>query len=532
VFLAFVFLNKPEFNFYMKTLTKSFLAFALVLIAFSCREDEVTNNKILISFGIDQKDFESGRLKSTEVPSSLVVSVTKTDGTPVFENKKLSLLQFGSGYVTEGVELVTGNYKITKFLVLNALDKVVYATPLEGSDKASLVNDPLPINFTVTLNSTSTVVPQVVSVTSTDTPQSFGYTSFGFSIVENQLIWKLKMKVQFLVGEILYQDINSTIRVNGYDSLNNIKWSQDFSFVGPTENELGLKASFHHYTAEVNQWGVHDKITITRENLLNSRADGPSPVTYILSGASPARKISSLVTYFERSEPTNPGSTYFEPESKTEYQYGASGKIEKIIYSSHSLAASTFVPQQYFKFAYDGNHVIEITGYESGTDLMTVQTFYSYGFDGNLTDMLQKNYSAQVNGNVHLSYLSNSVVKAEYKFSNGGSFEYEFSNPWKSVTADKTTKGNEVCNVGVYTNDKNINPFKQLGYIDFTFRDYSINNRLTENVNYLGCAFPSLMPESYSYEYNVYGYPTSQIKYYKKNSAGVQARSQTKYFYQ
>src|SRR4051812_33537450 len=114
----------------MKKLTKSFLAFTLVLIAFSCREDEVITTKVLISFGIEQKDIESGRLKS-EVPSSLVVSVTKTDGTPVFENKKLALLQFGSGYITEGVELATGNYKITKFLVLNSMDKVVYATPLE-----------------------------------------------------------------------------------------------------------------------------------------------------------------------------------------------------------------------------------------------------------------------------------------------------------------------------------------------------------------------------------------------------------------
>jgi hypothetical protein len=515
----------------MKKLTKSFLAFTLVLIAFSCREDEVITTKVLISFGIEQKDIESGRLKS-EVPSSLVVSVTKTDGTPVFENKKLALLQFGSGYITEGVELATGNYKITKFLVLNSMDKVVYATPLEGSDKATMVNDPLPIDFIVTTSAITNVVPQVLSVTSTDTPQSFGYTSFGFSIVENSSIWKLKIKVEFLVGEIVYQDVNSTITVNGFDSLNSLKWSQNFSYIGPTENELGIKAGFHHYTAEVNQWGIHNTITISRATMLNSRADGPSPVTYLLSGAAPARKISHAVTYFERSDPANPGSTYFEPESKTEYQYGQNGKIEKIIYSSYSLPTASFVAQQYFKFMYGGSHPVEITGYECASNQMTVQTFYSYGFDGNLSDMLQKNYSAQVNSNVHLSYLPNAVVKAEYKFSNGGSFEYEFANPWKSITADKTTKGSELCNTGIYTNDKNINPFKHLGYVDFTFRDYSINNRVTENVNYLACAFPSLIPESNSYEYDVYGYPTSQIKYYKKNSAGAQAKSQTKYFYQ
>jgi hypothetical protein len=516
----------------METLTKSFFAFALVLIAFSCREDEVTTNKILISFGVDHKDLRSGRESSTEIPSSLEISVTKTDGTQVFENKKLALLQFGSGYITEGVELATGNYKITKFLVLNSVDKVVYATPLEGSDKASMVNDPLPIDFTVATNAVTNVVPQVVSVASTDTPQSFGYTSFGFSIVENQSTWKLKIKVQFLVGEILYQDVNSTITVNGYDSLNNLKWSQNFSYIGPTENELGLKAGFHHYTAEVNQWGIHNTMTISRATMLNSRADGPSPVTYILSGATPARKISHTVNYFERADPMNPGSKYFEPDSKVEYQYGLNGKIEKIIYSSYSLATTNFIAQQYFKFMYDGNHPVEISGYESSSNQLTVQTFYSYGPDGNLSDMLQKNYSSQVNSNVHLSYLANAVVRAEYKFSNGGSFEYEFTNPLKSVTADKTTKGSELCNMGAYTNDKNINPLKHLGYVDFTFGEFSINNRLTENVNYLACSFPSLIPESNSYEYDVYGYPTSQIKYYKKNSAGVQAKSQTKYFYQ
>ncbi len=47
----------------------------------------------------------------------------------------------------------------------------------------------------------------------------------------------------------------------------------------------------------------------------------------------------------------------------------------------------------------------------------------------------------------------------------------------------------------------------------------SFNNKLTENVNYVNCAFPSLIPESFEYEYNAEGYPTVATTTYKTGNA-------------
>jgi hypothetical protein len=62
-------------------------------------------------------------------------------------------------------------------------NNVSYACPLEDSEQAHWVTDPLPINFEVTENGTSTVVPEVLEVTPNTDPGSFGYANFGFEIV-------------------------------------------------------------------------------------------------------------------------------------------------------------------------------------------------------------------------------------------------------------------------------------------------------------------------------------------------------------
>lgn len=506
----------------------------LMLIAFSCdQHEEITSSKIFISFGISHKDFESGRLNSAEQPAALILSVVTNTGTTVLENKKLSLLQFGQGYVTEGVELLVGSYRITKYLILNASDKVIYATPLEGSDKALLVNDPLPINFIVNSDVTNTVTPEVLNVSSTDTPQLFGYPSFGFSIVENIVTIQMKIKVHLQVGEVLYQDVNSAVKIQGLDSLNNVKWSQNFAYTGPIENELALKPGYHHYTAEINQWGIQDKFTVTHENLISSRADGPSPVTFILGGTTQPKKISSYINYSEVADANNSGTTYLRPDFKVEYEYGFNGKVSKMKFLNYSTETLTFEPLRYFTFTYDGTRVSKIIGYLSPDNTLYIEDNYTYDTNNNVLSIVEKNFGTGITSQVNLTYqYPNNIVRADYTLSNGASFTYEFDYSYKNIVTDMTARFGGTCSEGTYTYDKNINPLRHVGYIDFLLRDFSINNRLTENVNYIACAFPSLIPESYSYEYDVDGYPTTSTKYYKRNSAGGQAVTQTKYFYQ
>jgi hypothetical protein len=62
----------------------------------------------------------------------------------------------------------------------------------------------------------------------------------------------------------------------------------------------------------------------------------------------------------------------------------------------------------------------------------------------------------------------------------------------KFVT-DKIT-GVRSCVAMAYTYDDGINPFKNLGYTDYLLTNLSAKNKLSENTNYINCAFPSFIP--------------------------------------
>jgi hypothetical protein len=158
----------------------------LFIILFSCSDDTQTvQERGNLSFVFTKKDRNTeGRAKTDLQPAFLLLSISDNTGTPILTDKKVTLVSFGSEYVMEQViTLSSGPQKITKFAVLNASNEAIYATPVEGSDMASLVNDPLDINFIVAPNATTSLMIEVLPVTDTDNPADFGFATFSFEIV-------------------------------------------------------------------------------------------------------------------------------------------------------------------------------------------------------------------------------------------------------------------------------------------------------------------------------------------------------------
>ena len=60
-----------------------------------------------------------------------------------------------------------------------------------------------------------------------------------------------------------------------------------------------------------------------------------------------------------------------------------------------------------------------------------------------------------------------------------------------------------------------------LGYKDFSVQNWSVNNRLTDHVNYSACSFPTLIPVSYEYTYDQDGYPVAKVTSYKSGDGSV-----------
>lgn len=336
----------------------------------------------------------------------------------------------------------------------------------------------------------------------------------------------LKTNVKLQVGEFLYEDIETPIQIKGFDANNNLKWSDTVSYVGPNDNLLPLLSGFDHYTISFEKWGVTDSQTITATQLSDERADGTAPVTHGLGGKVPyIRK--PILTFSYWGDLNHPAV-----QSRTEYTYTNTGNVQRItFYENYTNDSTAALPTRYqtFEYSTSSGKLSKLTTYWANGTKMSEDT-YEYGVNGTLLTITEANYSAALTSTMNLSVdASNEKLKASYYYSNGRGFDYEFTYTYKNLVTDKTTQGVELCNNGSYTYDRNINPLKHLGYVSYLVADsYSVNNRLTEDVSYVSCAFPSLVPTSYSYKYDDLGYPTEKITHYK----GTTQITATKYYYQ
>lgn len=512
----------------MKKNIPYFLLFILAMISAACdKEDSLIKETGNVTFSFSKKEITGGRTLAIGTPTFIFINVVDGTGAPVLENKKLTLLSFGSGYVTEGVRLTVGTYKITSFIVVNEHNQAIYATPVAGSPKAEHVQVPLPISFVVTENHTSELRPEVVEVAAADSPEKFGYTSFGFDIVQTETL-KVSVKVELTVGDINYLDVDTKVKITALNADNQQQWTQEYDYVGPNANVLTVKKGYHHYEFSINHWGIVDKQIISGEHLEEGAAE-QVPVTYVLGGARQPKRLSHFITYIERADPVEWGATYLDPQSKIEYEYRWDGKPSKMRIYGFVDSTNTFVEQRYFVFSYAGTKLAKLSGFHVGHIAPYIEDFYTYQQNGNVSKIQEVNYAGGITAEVNIAYnYTDRLIQAAYTFSNGTSFEYEFNYVYKNVSKDKTTRTGQLCSTGSYTYDKHINPLAHLGYMDFNFRNYSINNKIAENVNYVGCAFPSLLPESFEYKYDGEGFPLEQKTIYKSSRLAML----TKYFYQ
>lgn len=330
----------------------------------------------------------------------------------------------------------------------------------------------------------------------------------------------LNVNVKFQVGQYLYEDNEATIVAKGFDAANNEKWSGEFHFVGPMVNIIAIERGYDHYTISLEKWGVTDSQSLTGKQLWDDRADGELPVTYVLGGKAPVVKKPTVVyTYSDDSS--------LPISSRAEYIYDDNGRIDSIKAFDNYEASQ--VPSLYKVFTYTDGRLTTLTTYDASTKAKTMEDTYQYGVDNIVLRISEANYSAVLTATVDLTVdVATQKTNAVYQFSNGRGFQYGYTTSWKNLVSSNETNGGQLCNTGTFTYDRNINPFRHLNYTSFLVSEnVSINNTLTEDVNFIGCAFPTLIPLAYEYKYDELGYPTEKVTHYK----GKTATSITKYTY-
>lgn len=165
----------------MKQVKFFFAASILMIALFSCKKEEIsTPLKGTVEFTINL----STQVKSVKVdgitPATVVLSAEDMSGNVIYKDEQVAVALTNNNYTTKPLEFEAGNYRLTKFMVLDASGNVQTATPMSYSSNASLVKNPLPFRFTVQRGYVTSLAPEMLS-TSNKNPQDLGYASFNLS---------------------------------------------------------------------------------------------------------------------------------------------------------------------------------------------------------------------------------------------------------------------------------------------------------------------------------------------------------------
>jgi hypothetical protein len=163
------------------------MQFTLIILAVfgfsSCQKTENGLGKAEFSLSLPGELKSGSTTDSGIVSYQLLISVEDMKGNAIFTDKLIPLYTFGTGFVSENVEIRTGEYKLTRFMVINPTGAVVFAAPLAGSPLAYLTTRPLPFNFNIFPHQVTKVLPEVLAV-GDQGPDKFGYASFGATIIK------------------------------------------------------------------------------------------------------------------------------------------------------------------------------------------------------------------------------------------------------------------------------------------------------------------------------------------------------------
>ena len=290
----------------------SFITVLLACTFQSCKKtpSDQTKPEGQLEFAFSVNQLKSA-LKSTldsgyvQGITNVVVTIEDLQGNIVKNSEKIEIYNMNGYYISKPISLVAGGYKLTRFLVLDAKNNVVYASPMKGSAKAYLVQYPLAISFTAQKDVVTKLAPEVLS-SADSRPEDFGYVTFSFDISKT---------FDFLVGAFLYNNTSknfelTTASISIYSDTARVFSGQlgstrTDSVVNPTKydtlgitNKITLPERYTTFTVTISKFGykTYSK-TFTKEELrLQYRKEDKGPLVVILEKSS---LFDGLVEYYK-----------------------------------------------------------------------------------------------------------------------------------------------------------------------------------------------------------------------------------------
>lgn len=287
----------------MKKSNSSIFLFLLIVLFASCQKNE-SKQKGTLTFSFSSNNLkgekESSKLDgSEEFPQALVVSIVDNNGNYVKNMFQIPLYNMNGIYISSPISLPEGNYKLIDFIVVNNAGSIIYLTPKEGSPKAYLVNDPLPVGFNVINNQVTKLNVEVLANDGTS-PEEYGYTTFSFDIV--------KVIDIYVDAFIFDENIQNFKLTNASIEIfkNNILVYR--SMLGITPNRIQLRKEEGNYNITVKKEGYNIYSSFHTLNELTSFTSS-NPLIVILNKLT-IDLSNGLVAYYAFSNNANDLSPY------------------------------------------------------------------------------------------------------------------------------------------------------------------------------------------------------------------------------
>ncbi len=446
-------------------------------------------------------------------PHHAVVTLINEGEEVVFTDKVLLVSASDDGFASEELELDRGSYSLVKLIVYSEDDRVLLATPHNGSVRADGVANTLPL--AVNAAAASAVVPaSVLPVTQGADASDFGYAEGAFGVDGSNEFVPLRFKAQLTIGSVLYDNLNAVISVSCWDDEGN-SWQAERTMDGLTV--ITVPTSYDHYKVEWQQWGSTFELALAREDLFKDE-------DILLSGSRTAKLLMSETEYVLRPEG-------YEFERKTEYSYLSDGKLDVVRHYHKKADSEETYLQMEVVYEYEGEQLRKITRIVEGNVLD--EQLYHYLEDGRLKAI----DLTGINGSQIAEWLyddaSGEFKGVHYSFDNGNYFVYNYifdnGNVVKEAYAGGSISGGSTTDLSY---DKFINPYRQFNITDYFLR-YSSRNNVNGKLSNFSGSFPVFVPKEYSHSYSEDGYPAErEIVYQGYNNSAVSYRAKTVFSYE
>lgn len=257
-----------------KLITAGFLVILSAILLVSCEEkltDKDAPGSITFSLNADMENSLLKAASNDTLPENsyqLMLSISDMNGNLVFEDELVPLYRFADGFTSARLEIKPGEYNLTKFLVINPMGEVIFASPLEGAPLAYLINNPLPLYFNINAEKVTRLIPEVLAVEN-NPPEDFGYASFGFQVVKPLTVYMMAINDDPRIMAPT-RAIESKIEVytdNG--------WSHKFALKA-TVNEVILRGGSNYYTIVAHSGNYEPvKMRVSIKELMATNKENP-----------------------------------------------------------------------------------------------------------------------------------------------------------------------------------------------------------------------------------------------------------------